>query len=102
MDLGAAAAETEGYSGAELEAVLLVASGLAADEERDISSADLAGAVADVIPSRDTRMLAFMELLAVFESSSRRMLPDRFQDLSTAEVQQRLDALKAQLGQRIR
>lgn len=101
-DLGPAAASTEGYSGAELEAVLLVAAGLAADEERDISTADLKGAVLDVIPSRDTRMLAFMEMLAVFESSSKRMLPERFRSLSTEEVQQRLDSLTAQLGGRLR
>jgi AAA+ superfamily predicted ATPase len=100
-DLGPTAAATQGYSGAELEAVLLVASGLAADEERDISTADLQGAVLDVIPSRDTRMLAFMEMLAVFESSSKRMLPERFRDLSTEEIQQRLDSLRAQLGSRI-
>jgi hypothetical protein len=47
-------------------------------------------------------MLAYMELLAVFESSSRRMLPERYQDMSTEDVQARLDALKAQLGHRIR
>ena len=78
-DLDEAARRTEGYSGAELEAVLLAAAGRAMDEDRDVVEPDdLLGAVEDVIPSRDTRMLEFMEMLAVFESSSRRMLPDRF------------------------
>jgi hypothetical protein len=45
-------------------------------------------------------MLEYMELLAVFECSAKRMLPERFQHLSTEEVQQRLDALRMQLGRR--
>jgi transitional endoplasmic reticulum ATPase len=100
-DLSPAVVATEGYSGAELEAVLLVASGLAADHERPMSSEDLTTAVGDVIPSRDTRMLEFMEMLAVFESSSRRMLPERFAELSTEQVQQRLDELRDKLGSRV-
>jgi SpoVK/Ycf46/Vps4 family AAA+-type ATPase len=101
-DLSPVSQATDGYSGAELEAVLLVAAGLAADAERSITTEDLVAAVEDVIPSRDTRMLSFMEMLAVFESSSKRMLPERFQDLSTEEVQRRLDELSAQLGGRAR
>ena len=53
-----------------LELVVLAASALASDDERsDVTSDDLARAVGDVIPSRDTRMLDYMEMLAVFESS---------------------------------
>jgi hypothetical protein len=94
-------AGTDGYSGAELEAVLLAAASLAGDDDQDcIEQAHVDQAVNDVIPSRDTRMLEYMEMLAVFECSARRMLPDRFRDLSTDEVQQRLDALRLQLGRR--
>ncbi|MEZ4240086.1 MAG: ATP-binding protein [Myxococcota bacterium] len=92
---------TEGYSGAELEAVLLAAASLAGDHDTDvIGQAQLDQAARDVIPSRDTRMLEYMELLAVFECSAKRMLPDRFQPFTTDEVQQRLDALRMQLGRR--
>jgi len=95
------AEKTQGYSSAELEAVMLAAAGLAADDDNpDISSDNLVNAVGDVIPSRDTRMLEFMEMLAVFESSSRRMLPERFRDMDTDEVQQTLDKLRQQLGPR--
>ena len=45
-------------------------------------------------------MLEYMEMLAVFESSARRMLPEKFQGLSTEEVQQRLDELRLLLGRR--
>jgi ATP-dependent 26S proteasome regulatory subunit len=102
-DLLAAAGATKGYSGAELERVLLVASGIAADQGREqMTEADLVTACADLIPSRDTRMLAYMELLAVFESSARRMLPARYQDMDTETVQAKLDVLRQQLGARVR
>ena len=92
---------TDGYSGAELEAILLAANSLAADEDKEtIEQAHLDQAVKDVIPSRDTRMLEYMEMLAVFESSAQRMLPDRFKNLSTEDVQQRIDHLRTVLGRR--
>jgi hypothetical protein len=93
---------TDGYSAAELEAVVLAAVGRANDADRDVvAGEDIAAAVSDVIPSRDTRMLEFMEMLAVFESSSRRMLPERFQAMRTDEVHARLDVLRAALGHRV-
>lgn len=101
LDFDEAVEQTAGYSGAELEAVLLAAANIAAeDDSPEIRQEDLDRAVNDVIPSRDTRMLEYMEMLAVFESSSRRMLPERYRELSTGEVQQRLDQLRAVLGRR--
>ncbi len=101
-DLAAVAKKTEGYASAELELVVLAASALASDDERsDVTSDDLARAVGDVIPSRDTRMLDYMEMLAVFESSSRRMLPPRYASMETHEVQAALDSLRVQLGRRV-
>ncbi len=102
LDLGSVAAATDGYSGAELEALLIAAANHAADEGRELLAAeDLDAALEDVIPSRDTRMLEYMELLAVFESSSRLMLPERYQDLPTEEVLNRLDAARALLAGRL-
>lgn len=92
---------TEGYSGAELESVLLAAQNNASVGERNvIEQTDLDQAVLDVIPSRDTRMLEYMELLAVFEASARRMLPERYRDIDTNDVQDRLDTLRTVLGRR--
>jgi len=103
VELSGAVEGTDGYSGAELEAVLLAAARLAGMEDRErIAPQDLEQAVSDVIPSRDTRMLEFMEMLAVFEASARRMLPLRFQELGTEEVHSRLDQLRAMLGARLR
>lgn len=97
-----AVAASAGYSGAELEAILLAAAGKAAENDRDvIQQIDLDQASDDVIPSRDTRMLDFMEMLAVFECSAKRMLPPRYADMDTDTVQARLDELRLVLGRRV-
>jgi SpoVK/Ycf46/Vps4 family AAA+-type ATPase len=100
--LDGVAKATEGYSSAELELVLLSAANNASEAGRDaVQQADLDAAAADVIPSRDSRMLSYMEMLAVFESSSREMLPERYRQLSTEEVHAKLDVLREQLGRRV-
>jgi AAA+ superfamily predicted ATPase len=100
-DLAAAAAATDGYSAAEIEAVLLAAAAAAGEAENDVVRGEhLAAALRDAVPSRDQRMLAFMELLAVFESSSRKSLPERYRDLTTDQVTTELDALRLALGRR--
>jgi SpoVK/Ycf46/Vps4 family AAA+-type ATPase len=101
VTLDNAVAETAGYSAAELEAVLLAAAGNAGDSDRLVlTQDDLDTAVSDVIPSRDLRMLEFMEMLAVFEASSRRMLPERYRNMETDQILERLDLLRAALGRR--
>lgn len=101
VSFAAAAERADGYSAAELEAVVLASAAVAGEQENDVvQQAHVDQALRDVIPSRDTRMLAFMELLAVFEASSRRMLPERYQELTTDEVQAKLDELRMQLGRR--
>lgn len=101
IDWDVAVENTEGYSGAELESVLITAANLAADDDRTVlGQVHIDQASRDVIPSRDTRMLEFMEMLAVFECSAKRMLPDRYRDLDTQEVHKKLDLLRVQLGQR--
>ena len=101
VKLAGAVEGTEGYSGAELESVLLTAANIAAENNSDrIGQKDLDQAVVDVVPSRDTRMLQYMEMLAVFEASTRKMLPERYQKIGTDEVHDLLDTLRLQLGRR--
>lgn len=101
VELAAAVDAVAGYSAAEIESVALAAVNFAAWEGLDaIDAAHLARACADIVPSRDLRMLELMELLAVFESSTRRMLPARFRELGTPEVLERLDRVRMQLGPR--
>ena len=100
LDVRAAAAATAGRSAAELEQVVVAALALADDAGRTAPNAeDLQTAAADILPSRDTRRLRFMELLAVFEATSRSMLPPRYQAMSTDEVQDALARLAAAIGE---
>ena len=98
-DVDCIAEQTAGYSAAELEAVLLRALNIASEEQRiELNNDDLITAATDVIPSRDTKMLEYMELLAVFESSSKEMLIEKYRDMTTEDVHQRLGRLRTELG----
>lgn len=94
-----------GYSAAEIEAVLLAAVRAAVvatnEEQPNLQTVHVQQALNDVVPSRDIRMLAYMEMMAVFEASSRSMLPTRFQNLTSTQIQQRLDALRLELSGRL-
>ena len=45
-------------------------------------------------------LLEYMELLAVFEASSRRLLPPKYAGLSLDDLDQRLRVLRATVGSR--
>jgi len=83
-----------GYSNADLEAVVLLANNMLDDDEGLIDVPLMTRAIEDFLPSRDERMLEYMELLAVFESSSRSMLPPRYRELSAEALHERLNQLK--------
>ncbi len=92
-----------GYSNADLEAIVLLAADYAArDREGDsaLLPDDLSRAIADYLPSRDVQMIEYMELLAVFEASNRRMLPAKYANMPVDELQARLALLKAECGNR--
>jgi AAA+ superfamily predicted ATPase len=95
-DREAVSARVLGYSNADFEAIALLANDLAAERGPDspLSADDFAKAVRDYLPSRDLEMLEYMELLAVFEASNRRMLPPKYAALSVDELQKRLDQLR--------
>ena len=90
-----------GYSNADVEAVVLMALDDAARE--DITSVDAARfihAAADYFPSRDTELLEYMELLAVFEASSRRLLPPKYANITPEALDLRMRQLRAVVGSR--
>jgi SpoVK/Ycf46/Vps4 family AAA+-type ATPase len=92
-----------GYSNADVEAVLLMANDDAAREEGGdaaVTAAHLARAASDYFPSRDQELLDYMELLAVFEASSRRLLPPKFASMTPDELDVRLRVLRAAVGGR--
>jgi SpoVK/Ycf46/Vps4 family AAA+-type ATPase len=87
-----------GYSNADLEAVVLLANEYA--RQGPVNAEHLALAIRDYLPSRDVEMLAYMELLAVFEASNRRMLPPKYANLEVDELNAELHALRAKIGSR--
>jgi transitional endoplasmic reticulum ATPase len=97
------AAKLVGYSNADIEAVLLMANDDAARESgtaTQITEEHLNRAAADYFPSRDLELLEYMELLAVFESSSRRLLPEKYRGMTPEALDLRLRTLRAIVGTR--
>jgi transitional endoplasmic reticulum ATPase len=92
-----------GYSNADIEAVLLLANEDAAREnggDAPVMANHFERAAVDYFPSRDLELLEYMELLAVFESSSRRLLPPKYATLTPEELDTRLRHLRAIVGTR--
>lgn len=90
-----------GYSNADIEAVVLMALDDAAREDvAEVSAVRFTRAAADYFPSRDAELLEYMELLAVFETSSRRLLPAKYASVTSEELDLRLRTLRAVVGGR--
>ena len=90
-----------GYSNADVEAVILMANDDAArDEVQDVSADRFLRAASDYFPSRDAELLEYMELLAVFEASSRRLLPAKYANITPEELDLRMRQLRAVVGNR--
>jgi SpoVK/Ycf46/Vps4 family AAA+-type ATPase len=92
-----------GYSNADIEAVILLANEDAAREsggDAPVLASHFQRAAIDYFPSRDVELLEYMELLAVFESSSRRLLPAKYATLTPEELDTRLRLLRTIVGTR--
>lgn len=92
-----------GYSNADIEAAILLANEEAAREsggDAPVLEKHFEQAAIDYFPSRDAELLEYMELLAVFESSSRRLLPAKYAALTPEELDLRLRHLRAIVGTR--
>src|SRR5947207_1371525 len=90
-----------GYSNADVEAVILMANDDAARDGATSVTADrFVKAAADYFPSRDVELLEYMELLAVFEASSRRLLPPKYANMTPEELDSRLRHLRIIVGGR--
>lgn len=93
-----------GLSNADFEAVILLAAEYAVGADLDVqvhvTKDHMVQAMKDYLPSRDQKMLEYMELLAVFEASNRQMLPKKYQNMTAEELQARLDVLRVECGQR--
>jgi hypothetical protein len=65
-----------------------------------VLAAHLLCAATDYFPSRDVELLEYMELLAVFETSSRRLLPAKNASMTPEELDSRLRHLRIIVGGR--
>lgn len=83
-----------GYSNADLEALALLAAEFAERAGTPVDAATFAQAVADFMPPQEVSMLRYMEMLAVFETSRRSLLPPRFAALTPEQVQEQLAELR--------
>jgi SpoVK/Ycf46/Vps4 family AAA+-type ATPase len=86
-------ASMAGYSNADLEAVALLSLDLSRRAGKPVDNDLFQQAMTDFIPPREPQMIEFMELLAVQETSRRSLLPERFRNISTQELQDRLAVL---------
>ncbi|MEZ5429558.1 MAG: AAA family ATPase [Pyrinomonadaceae bacterium] len=96
-------AKLVGYSNADVEAVLLMANDDAARQLGDqakVTKEHFIKAAEDYFPSRDLELLDYMELLAVFESSSRRFLPKKYANLTPEQLDAKLRELRLRIGNR--
>jgi transitional endoplasmic reticulum ATPase len=96
-------AKLVGYSNADVEAVLLMANDDAArlaGGDPLVTAEQLELAASDYFPSRDGEMLEYMELLAVVEASSRRLLPSKYAAMTPETLDKRLRLLRASVGSR--
>jgi transitional endoplasmic reticulum ATPase len=92
-----------GYSNADIEAVLLLANDSAAresDSDAAVKAEHFLSAATDYFPSRDAELLEYMELLAVFETSSRRLLPAKYASITPEELDARMRQLRGVVGGR--
>ena len=100
---GGFSAKLVGYSNADVEAVVLMANDDAAREaggDAPVTAEHFVKAASDYFPSRDAELLEYMELLAVFEASSRRLLPAKYAHMTPEELDVRLRLLRATVGTR--
>jgi transitional endoplasmic reticulum ATPase len=92
-----------GWSNADVEAVVLLANdgaARAAGSDAPVEAKHFLAAADDYFPSRDAELLEYMELLAVFEASSRRLLPAKYASLTPDQLDAKLRLLRAVIGNR--
>jgi SpoVK/Ycf46/Vps4 family AAA+-type ATPase len=87
-----------GLSGSDLEAVLVRAILEAeSSDSSEVKAEHLQKAFTDFIPPANSREREMQILVAVLESTSRELLPERFRTLDRGEVQARVNEIKRDL-----
>jgi AAA+ superfamily predicted ATPase len=82
-------------SGADIESILIRARRVARLAGRkEVTQDDLANAAFEFMPARDEQAIEYQELAAAREATSRSMLPERFKQLTSAEMSTRIELLR--------
>jgi AAA+ superfamily predicted ATPase len=88
------------FSGADLESILIRAKFLAAMRNHvTITQEDLEETIKDFVPPSYPYEIELQNLVAVLECTSRRMIPERLQDLDRAKIVHDIKQLKLLLGE---
>lgn len=90
--LEAHCAKLDGYSNADIEALVLMAASRLPDHEMIISPDLFKEVVQDFIPPQDVQMVEYMELLAARECSRKSWLPARLAQMDATTLNTRLAA----------
>ena len=88
--LAALCADLDGYSNADLEALALLGLEFRERDPKLTVIEAMQQAKEDFMPPQERDMIAFMELLAVSETSRRSLLPARFKSMTVDEIQTKL------------
>ncbi len=101
LDFSQALDATEGWTGAELEALLLRAKQFAEerDEDGQVTTTDLSAAIDDYIVSRDQAAFDLMTALAIRYTNSRRLLPAEYRQ-QVEKVDEEIDELEGKVARR--
>ncbi|MBV71731.1 MAG: hypothetical protein CMH52_10360 [Myxococcales bacterium] len=94
----------DGYAAADLEAILL----MAFDEQqhaaktagkRKLTLKHLGAAARNFMPTRETSMIEYMKLLAIYEASNRTLLPERYREIDVETLHAKLREMRMALAQ---
>ncbi|MEK9135172.1 MAG: ATP-binding protein [Patescibacteria group bacterium] len=99
IDFSSGLKATDGWTGAELEALLLRAKQFAEEGDVVVQTSHLDEAVADYIPSRDQQAFDLMTALAIRFTNSRRLLPEQYRS-ANGEIQKQIDELEPKVAER--
>jgi SpoVK/Ycf46/Vps4 family AAA+-type ATPase len=82
-------------SGADIESIIIRTRRVARLAGRtEVTDADLKAVADEFTPARDEVAVEYQELVAAREATTRSMLPQRFQTMSSADLAQRIDELR--------
>ncbi|MEE2755664.1 MAG: ATP-binding protein [Myxococcota bacterium] len=94
----------DGYAAADLEAIVL----MAFDEQQHASKSEsrrkltlkhLSSAAENFMPTRETSMIEYMKLLAIYEASNRKLLPEQYRAIEVETLHEKLREMRMALAQ---